>query len=225
MIYRDKSQYIAIERILQLNLQKKPIFRIMNTYLHKCTTWSIPHWNVNTLILGTFNPKDGPYADYYYGRVRGNGYSNQFWPSLELYLKKNNHNFSLKVGDLQSKINVMKKFKFCCKDLIKSVKTNQNNDKIIRKEFSDFALLRPKDQREYFTNEIIDFINKNNVKKVISSWGKGSSVKIKEFRYQIEMIENNCMDVNFNLYSLPAFGRPLISRYKFGELLFREIST
>ena len=197
----------------------------MNTYLHKCTTWPNPYWRVNTLILGTFNPKDGPYADYYYGRARGNGYSNQFWPSLELYLKKNNYNFSIKVCDLESKINVMKKFKFCCKDLIKSVKTNQNNEKIISKEFSDFALLRSKDQREYFTDEplpqlLITFLTLFLLIKSIIS-----SVKLKEFRDQIEIIENNCLDVNFNLYSLPAFGRPLISRYKFGELLFKEIST
>ena len=43
-----------------------------------------PKWEVNTLILGTFNPQEGEFADYYYGRVKDSGksksFSNNFWP-------------------------------------------------------------------------------------------------------------------------------------------------
>jgi len=55
-------------------------------YNHKFINLQLDKWSCKTLILGTFNPENenGPYADFYYGRVReskrGKTWSNKFWP-------------------------------------------------------------------------------------------------------------------------------------------------
>jgi hypothetical protein len=188
---------------------------------HKFKDKDFGNWNCNTLILGTFNPFDGPYADYYYGRIKNGVYSNQFWPSLEKFLSSvKNQNIQIRPGSLNSKIEIMRELKFCCLDLIKSVDTDEN----IESDFSDHKLLKKNIKREYFTYEIISFILKNNIKKVICSWGKGTSIKLKEFRNEISYIQENCPDTLFKLYELPAFGRPLISRMELGKLIYKELN-
>lgn len=188
---------------------------------HKFKDKDFGKWNCNTLILGTFNPFDGPYADYYYGRIKNGVYSNQFWPSLEKFLNSiKNQNIQISPGNLNSKIEIMRALKFCCMDLIKSVDTDEN----IESDFSDYKLLKKNIKREYFTNEIISFILKNNIKKVICSWGKGTSIKLKEFKNEISYIQENCPDTLFKLYVLPAFGRPLISRMELGKLIYKELN-
>lgn len=178
-------------------------------YFHKFYNTPLPDWDVDTLILGTFNPKKGPEADYYYGRItKGGKYSNHFWPSLNEYLRSINFEFSeLKVGDYEAKESIMKKLNFCCLDMINYLETDVDEEKIIEKEFSDLALMRAKDNRVYNTDKIIKFINDNGVKKVISSWGKGSTVKLKEFRNELMKIQSSSPNTDFKLYSLPPFGR------------------
>ena len=99
-----------------------------------------------------------------------------------------------------------------------------DTDENIESDFSDHKLLKKNIKREYFTYEIISFILKNNIKKVICSWGKGTSIKLKEFRNEISYIQENCPDTLFKLYELPAFGRPLISRMELGKLIYKELN-
>jgi hypothetical protein len=69
---------------------------------------------------------------------------------------------------------------------------------------------------------IIDFINGNNVNKIISSFGKGSSLN-KEARNEIEIISLSCPNAVFHLFDLPAFGRPRMSTERFGKEIFKFI--
>tara|TARA_B100000242_G_scaffold175860_1_gene126025 strand:- start:3475 stop:4038 length:564 start_codon:yes stop_codon:yes gene_type:complete len=182
-------------------------------------------WDCNTLILGTFNPKDGPYADFYYGRVRGlNSWSNRFWPSLNEYINfKNNSEIKLKPGDINSKIELMTKYKFYCLDLIYSIETKANYEDINRK-FADYHLMLKSNNIKYNTQSIIKFIKEKKIKKVISSWGKGTSLS-RSFLLELNKIIYYCRESNFNLFHLPAFGRPKIKNVELGSLLFKEFTS
>lgn len=196
------------------------------TFYHKFNGLDLCNWDCNTLILGTFNPKDGPYADFYYGRIRGvNGWSNRFWPSINEYIDSENINkIKLKPGDINSKIELMKKYKFYCMDLIYSVKTKVNDEEINGNGFADYRLMIKSNVITYNTQNIIKFIEEKKIKKVISSWGKGTSLSA-SFKVELKKIIDNCKKSNFNLYHLPAFGRPKIKNVELGKLLLREFKS
>ena len=69
---------------------------------------------------------------------------------------------------------------------------------------------------------IIDFINTNGIKKVISSFGKGTSLNQRTVD-EIDKMKSKCTKVEFHLFDLPAFGRPMKSTEQFGKELFKFI--
>ena len=198
------------------------------TYHHKFKNLELNSWDSKTLILGTFNPQDGPEADFYYGRVRkskkGKNWSNKFWPSLSSFVIKNEIiNFELLPGDIESKIKLMKILSFNCLDLINSIETNIKEEEILGNSFKDIPLMNKRNKIHFNNRVIIDFIKKKNVEKVISSWGKGSTLS-PEFKLNINKIIEECPNTKFNLYHLPPFGRPKIKNIDFGEMLYNELN-
>jgi hypothetical protein len=187
---------------------------------HKFHENQLPTWECKTLILGTFNPEIGSDADYYYGRIRPTGgWSNRFWPAVNSYILANFPEIPLtEKGDLKSKLRIMSEFKFGCIDLISKVDC-ENEKNITGNGFPDSAIFSTFNKLYYNTSTIIDFINKKEIKKVISSFGKGTSLN-KESKIEIEKIRTACPNTEFILFDLPAFGRPLMTT----ELLGKELS-
>ena len=197
-----------------------------------------PKWDVNTLILGTFNPQGGKeFADYYYGRVKDSGksksFSNNFWPSLSKYIKSiDNTHIDLFPGDFSSKENLMIKFKFTCLDLISRVEIPDTMEAdIIGNSYKDQPLFELKTIRTYNTENIISLIKSKKIKKVIASWGALSSVqnpKVKEeVKQEIQKIKNSAPNTIFKIDGdemLPPFGRPLCSQLKLGEIIYKELN-
>lgn len=195
----------------------------METIKHKFHENPFPVWECKTLILGTFNPEKGSNADYYYGRLRQTGgWSNRFWPAVNSYLEANISEIPFtERGDKKSKVRIMTEFKFGCVDIISRVDCENEKD-ITGNGFPDSAIFSSLNKRYYNTSLIIDFINGNKVKKIISSFGKGSSLN-KEARNEIEIISLSCPNAVFHLFDLPAFGRPLMSTELFGKEIFKFI--
>ena len=197
-----------------------------------------PKWDVNTLILGTFNPQGGKeFADYYYGRVKeiekNKSFSNNFWPSLSKYIKSiDNTHVDLLPGDFSSKEILMIKFKFTCLDLISGVEIPDTIEAdIIGNSYKDQPLFELKTIRTYNTESIISLIKSKKVKKVIASWGALSSVqnsKVKEeVKQEIQKIKNSAPNTIFKIDGdeiLPPFGRPLCSQLKLGEMIYKELN-
>jgi hypothetical protein len=193
----------------------------MQTIKHKFYQNPLPNWKCKTFVLGTFNPEVGSDADYYYGRIRPTGgWSNRFWPSVNSYLNINPPEVQLAgPHDLDSKVKIMTQFKFGCVDIISSVDcVNMTN--ITGNGFSDSAIFHPLNKVNYNTELIIDFINSNGIKKVISSFGKGTSLN-QEAMNEIEKIKKSCCETDFQLFDLPAFGRPMKSTEILGNELFQ----
>jgi len=180
----------------------------------------LPNWECKSLILGTFNPEKGSNADYYYGRLRKTGgWSNRFWPAVNSYLEANFPEIPIAVkGDIKSKVRIMSEFKFGCVDLISKVDC-ENEKNITGNGFPDSAIFLSLNKRYYNTLSIIDFINRNEINKVISSFGKGTSLN-KETKNELVKIRTACPNTVFILFDLPAFGRPKMST----ELLGKELS-
>jgi hypothetical protein len=195
----------------------------MRKIKHKFYNNPFPTWDCKTLILGTFNPEIGSDADYYYGRIRPTGgWSNRFWPAINSYLLNRYPEFQLaKPHDLDSKVKIMTEFKFGCVDLISSVDCVNMKD-LTGNGFTDAAIFHTSNQVHYNTKLIIDYINSKGIKKVISSFGKGTSLNQSTLN-EINNIKKGCTKVNFQLFDLPAFGRPMKSTELFGNDLFKFI--
>ena len=195
----------------------------MRTIKHKFYENPLPTWECKTLILGTFNPEIGSDADYYYGRIRPTGgWSNRFWPAVNSYLEVNCPEIPLaEKGDLNSKVRIMSKFKFGCVDIISRIEC-RNQEDITGNGFADAAIFHPHNKVYFSTELIIDFINSNGVKKVISSFGRGTSLNQSALD-EIYSIKIACTKVDFHLFDLPAFGRPMKSSELFGNDIFKFI--
>ncbi len=195
----------------------------MQIIKHKFYESPIPSWECKTLILGTFNPEKGSNSDYYYGRLRKTGgWSNRFWPAINSYLNGSFPEIPLaERGVLDSKVGIMTKFKFGCIDIVSSVDC-VNEEDITGKGFPDYAIFNRLNEVNYNTDLIIDYINKNSISKVISSFGIGSSLN-KQTIQEIDFIIKACPKTDFQLFSLPAFGRPMMTTEKFGSKLFEII--
>jgi len=198
----------------------------MNVFNHKFSQSNICDWECSTLILGTFNPENGPFADYYYGRVNShNGWSNRFWPAISEYLiREHELDAHLQPGDLDGKIRVMRQLKFSCLDVILRIESPNDEADINGNGFADKELMRKNNQITYNTENIIAFIKERGVKNVIASWGKGSSLS-KPFKAQLDFLQKECPDVHFELFSLPPFGRPLKNNYTFGKEIYNQLSN
>ncbi len=195
----------------------------MEIIKHKFYKNPFPNWDCKTLILGTFNPEKGSNADYYYGRLRKTGgWSNRFWPAVNSYLEINFPEIPLaEKGDLGSKIRIMDEFKFGFVDLISSVDC-LNEENITGNGFQDSAIFSSVNKVYFNTESIIDFLNKNKFNKVISSFGKGTSLN-KKAKIELEKIITACPKTDFKLFDLPAFGRPMMSTELFGNDIFKFI--
>ena len=144
----------------------------------------IPSWDINYLLVGTFNPSGGEQVNYYYGRK-----TNMTWKLISTIfgeeINPNNSNF----------IELLKKHKIGCIDLISSVTCDEAKiPQIIGNGYSDSKIINKKVTREYNT-AIINQLSKSNPNlKIFSTWGKGSNLK--EWRLESEKIK-----INSNLLS------------------------
>jgi hypothetical protein len=87
----------------------------------------IPSWDINYLLVGTFNPSGGEQVNYYYGRK-----TNMTWKLISTIfgeeINPNNSNF----------IGLLKKHKIGCIDLISSVTCDEAKiPQIIGNGYSD----------------------------------------------------------------------------------------
>ena len=138
----------------------------------------IPTWEVEYLFLGTFNPTGGKNVRYYYGRPK-----NQTWKLLsEIFRIDFNPN---NIDDLITKLKVCK---IGCIDMINSVNTpNDRIERITGKGYSDSEIINNVVKRDYNTVKILEFIESNSIKKVFSTWGRGSSLA--DWRNETNKIE------------------------------------
>jgi G:T/U-mismatch repair DNA glycosylase len=131
-----------------------------------------PYWKINTLVLGTFNPCCGEETDYFYGRCQNN-----FWRTIEEIYRLDYRWFQ---NNFERKLEFMKENKFGCTDIIKSIVLSDGVD---RKEicglgYSDqFLFTSKKCKIEYNIEEIKSHIIKNNISKIINTWGKRCAPK------------------------------------------------
>lgn len=196
---------------------------------HKFICNPFPVWKCETIILGTFNPSEGSNADYYYGRTRKKGgWSNRFWPALSSALvERDKLKKELLPNETQKKIDLMREFKFGCIDLIKSANSKKMlAANITGNGFNDKYLFNSKTDLCFFTDEIIEWINNSEfsyVNKIVASWGKGSLLS-NDFLWNIDKIQKSVnKKIDFSLFDLPAFGRPLITTNNLGEKLISAI--
>jgi hypothetical protein len=144
----------------------------------------LPNWKIETLVLGTFNPKCGEITDYFYGRSR-----NRFWRGMENITGNENYYFQ---NNFERKKQFMEKHKFGCTDIIKSVVINQNYmHRICGNGYSDSSLFTLREvTATYHFSEIKEYLITKGVKKVINTWGSRSNPNI--FLHQINDLENFC---------------------------------
>ncbi len=139
-----------------------------------------PNWEIKFLFIGTFNPLGGETVKYYYGRKR-----NRFWKLLsEVFrtdLDPNNESF---LKDIQY-------HKIGCIDLIKSVSFDKKyRELILGKGYKDSELFKSNIVKTYNTNEILNFIDKNNLNTVYFT-NSGKSFN-KEQKLELKKIEDVC---------------------------------
>ncbi len=144
-----------------------------------------PNWEIDLLVLGTFNPSCGEKTDYYYGRCRNN-----FWRTIESI---NKLDYMSLQNNFSRKSNLMRTLKFGCVDVIKSICfiPEKFKKEICGSGYSDQLLFsKSKVKLNYQFDEIKDFIDKKKVSKVINTWGKRDAPKF--FRNEIIRLINYC---------------------------------
>lgn len=144
-----------------------------------------PNWEVETLIIGTFNPNCGEKTDYYYGRCRNN-----FWRIIEkiLHLKY----MSLQ-NSFEEKLKIMSQEKFGCADIIQSIILMENTkpELICGSGYSDQVLFnQQKCSITYQFEDIKVLIKEKKVKKIINTWGLRDKPKL--FVNNIDDLQNFC---------------------------------
>ena len=140
--------------------------KIINHQLHK-KSFFFPNWEVEHLLIGTFNPEKGECVKYYYGRPK-----NQTW---NLISKIFCSDFNPKSQDFFS---LLRKNKIACIDMINQVEVSEDRiDRILGKGYKDTEIINRSVKRIYNTTAIQKVIKENNGIKVYSTWGKGSNLK------------------------------------------------
>lgn len=165
---------------------------------HACQNWEvfIPK-NVETLVLGSFNPlnpQDNLNANYYYGRN-----TNYLWKAIGDLLYNNQfYYFNNGQLNLEFAFQAMNEYSFCFLDLINNIQiTGQNelhennfcnsriytnySDNVLFTGNANFEALNINLQRNYNQN-IIEFIQMHKPSKLIHTLG------------------NNRINLNFNAY-------------------------
>jgi G:T/U-mismatch repair DNA glycosylase len=161
-----------------------------------------PNWNIETLILGTFNPKCGEKVDYYYGRCRNN-----FWRIFE---EISNLDYMYFHNNYERKAEYMGKYKFGCTDVIKAIELRSfENKKIICGQgYSDQKLFNKRICKTMFQfSEIKSFLSNNTVTKIINTWGNKNGPI--DFINEINSLKSFCdkNDIEFIKYCPSTSGR------------------
>jgi hypothetical protein len=158
----------------------------------------LPTWKIQTLILGTFNPSCGEEIDYFYGRCQNN-----FWRTIEAI---SNCDYRWFQNNFDRKLKFMKENEFGCTDIIKSIVIS---DYVERKDicgsgYSDQILFTAKKCKlTYHFEEIKSFIEKNNVTKIINTWGKRESPV--DFKKHVADLRSFCKQNNvLYIYDCPS---------------------
>lgn len=148
----------------------------------------LPNWKIKTLVLGTFNPEGGDIVDYFYGRNRNN-----FWKALAELQKLQRNSY---YQNFEEKLKCMKLFEFGCTDIIRSVVVNENYiQNIIGNGYSDNKLFNLANVHRTYQMDIIkNYLIKNEVKKVINTWGKREIPN--EFLNHVNDLNNFCNEHN-----------------------------
>ena len=143
-----------------------------------------PNWEIDTLVLGTFNPECGEKTDYFYGRSK-----NRFWRAIEVITGNENYYF---LNSLIRKKKIMIEKKFGCIDIVKFIEIDKTyKDKICGNGYSDSALFTLKNvNANYQFDDIKNYSVEKKVKKIIYTWGKRNSPNI--FKSQIEDLKAFC---------------------------------
>jgi hypothetical protein len=126
-----------------------------------------PYWEIDALVLGTFNPSCGEKTDYFYGRCRNN-----FWRAIEELFELDYMYFQ---NDLERKLEFMRNNKFGCTDVIRFINKSDtvNEQKICGSGYSDQILFNGKNcSITYQFDEIRTFLLHIKVKRIITTWGK-----------------------------------------------------
>ncbi len=152
----------------------------------------LPKWNVDTLIIGTFNPDNifhpNNTALYFYGRKK-----NYFWKILPVFINNN----LISIENPQNQIEFLKKYKIGLTDLLIEVRDADlnNNDHISRIKTVLDSKLEGFNELIWNTNYIKKYILDKNVKSVyFSLLGKNSKVNFAQntFEFQMRDIEKFC---------------------------------
>ena len=140
----------------------------------------LPKWEVEYLFIGTFNPSGGEKVSYYYGRRR-----NRFWKLLsEVFEIELDPNLDLFFENLRS-------LKLGCIDLIDSISYSEEyEDRVLGKGYSDNVLFLSNVKKDYNTENILDIISKNKLRKVFFT-NSGGSLR-KEQKLELEKIQRVC---------------------------------
>jgi hypothetical protein len=147
----------------------------------------LPTWEVDTLVLGTFNPECGEKTDYFYGRSR-----NRFWKVIAELMNKSNNYFT---DDFDKKLECMKQNRFGCTDVISEVllKPNVTKEMFCGNGYADSVLFTQKKCTiSYEFESIKHCIKKHKVKTVLHTWGKRKNPK--QFRLLVEDLMQFCSD-------------------------------
>lgn len=140
----------------------------------------LPNWEVDYLFIGTFNPSGGEKVPYYYGRKK-----NRFWKLLSEVFK-----IELEPYD-DSFFEKLKSLKMGCMDLIDSISCPEEyEDRVLGKGYSDNVLFLSNVKKDYNTENILDIISKNKLRKVFFT-NSGGSLR-KEQKLELEKIQRVC---------------------------------
>lgn len=143
----------------------------------------IPKHDLKYLFVGTFNPEYGRKVPYYYGRK-----SNYFWKIISnifnIDINPFEDNFFKKLEDL----------KIGCVDIVDNViyEKEKYHSLINGEGYPDEVIFKKKNNItiNYNTQQIIDVVKKNNLKKIYIT-NKGDVFR-KEQKLEIKKIRNYC---------------------------------
>lgn len=177
----------------------------MHQLLNK--SFFIPNWDCKTLVLGTFNPEGGAPVNYFYGRN-----SNYFWKAISVIDGRSEHFYHEKISnDQNDHIVLMKKNKFGCADIIKSIDCpNESIGRINGGGYSDQFIFSGNVIRQYNFEDLKKYINSQNhrdikVTKIINTAGQRfDNPTPREFSVQLNDFINFCKTNKIDFISSPS---------------------